>query len=64
MTDVIFEGSRITLYKAKDYDKSDGIIIASGNVHLFLGLEATAELVSGLNKSSYELFQTRNEIFQ
>jgi len=33
-------------------------------VHLFLGLDSTAELVSGLNQVAYELFHTRNEIFQ
>ena len=64
MSDIIFEGESLTLYDAKDDNKKTGIIIACGNVHLFLGLDATAELVSGLNRVAYELFHTRNEIFQ
>ena len=64
MSDVIFEGKFLTLYDAKDEDKKAGVIIAYGNVHLFLDLDATAELVSGLNQVAYELFHTRNEIFQ
>jgi hypothetical protein len=64
MSDIIFEGESLTLYDAKDDNKKTGIIIACGNVHLFLGLDATAELVSGLNQVAYELFHTRNEIFQ
>ena len=49
MSDTLFEGKFLTLYDAKDNDKKAGVIIACGNVHLFLGLDATAELVSGLN---------------
>ena len=64
MSDIIFEGESLTLYDAKDDNKKTGIIIACGNVHLFLGLDATAELVSGLNQVAYELFHTRSEIFQ
>jgi hypothetical protein len=64
MGDVLFEGKFLTLYDAKDDDKKAGVIIACGNVHLFLGLDTTAELVSGLNQVTYELFHTRNEIFQ
>ena len=64
MSDVLFEGKFLTLYDAKDDDKKAGVIVACGNVHLFLGLDATAELVSGLNRVAYELFHTRNEIFQ
>ena len=64
MSDIIFEGKFLTLYDAKDNDKKAGVIVACGNVHLFLGLDATAELVSGLNQVAYELFHTRSEIFQ
>ncbi len=64
MGDTIFEGKFLTLHEAKDNDSKPGIIVACGNVHLFLGLDATAELVSGLNQVAYELFHTRNEIFQ
>ena len=64
MSDTLFEGKFLTLYDAKDNDKKAGVIVACGNVHLFLGLDATAELVSGLNRVAYELFHTRNEIFQ
>ena len=64
MSDIIFEGESLTLYDAKDDNKKTGIIIACDNVHLFLGLDSTAELVSGLNQVAYELFHTRNEIFQ
>ncbi|KER06825.1 hypothetical protein AAA799E16_00552 [Marine Group I thaumarchaeote SCGC AAA799-E16] len=64
LSDILFEGKFLTLYDAKDDDKKAGVIIACGNVHLFLGLDATAELVSGLNQVAYELFRTRNEIFQ
>ena len=64
MSDIIFEGKIITLYGAKDHDKKPGVIIACGNVHLFLGLDEIAELVSGLNQVAYKLFQTRSEIFQ
>jgi len=64
MSDVIFEGKSLTLFDAKDNDKNAGVIIACGNVHLFLDLDSTAELISGLNQVAYELFHTRNEIFQ
>ena len=64
MSDILFEGKSLTLYEAKDNDQNPGIIIACGNVHLFLALDATSELVSGLNQVAYELFKTRNEIFQ
>ena len=64
MSDVLFEGKFLTLYNAKDDDKKTGVIIACGHVHLFLGLDTTAELVSGLNQVAYELFHTRSEIFQ
>jgi hypothetical protein len=63
LSDVFFEGNRITLYDC-DEKKSKGIIIACGNTHLFLNHEAAAELLQGLNENSYDLFKTRKEIFQ
>ncbi len=64
MSKIIFDGKLVTLYDAEDFDKKQGIIVACGNVHVFLGLEETAELVSGLNQVAYKLFQTRSEIYQ
>jgi len=64
MKDTIFDGKFLSLHEAKDNENKPGIIIASGNVHLFLSLDATSELISGLNQAAYELFKTRNEIFQ
>lgn len=64
MSDIIFDGKHLTLYEAQDNDKKPGVVISCGNTHLFLGLDATSELISGLNQAAYELFKTRNEIFQ
>ena len=64
MSNIIFDGKSITLYDAKDEEKNCGIIIATGNIHLYLRLEVTSELISALNQVAYKLFQTRNEIFQ
>ena len=64
MSDVIFDGKLVTLYDAEDHEHHKGIIVAIHNIHVFLGLEATAELVSGLNQVAYKLFQTRSEIYQ
>lgn len=64
MSNVIFDGKLVTLYDAEDLEKKQGIIVACGNVHIFLGLEATSELISGLNQVAYKLFQTRSEIYK
>ncbi len=64
MRDVIFEGRLLTLYDAEDVENRKGLIVAQGNVHLFLDLETTSELIAGLNQVAYKLFQTRSEIFQ
>ncbi len=64
MSDVIFDGKLVTLYATEDHEKKPGIIVAHSNVHVFLDMEATSELVSGLNQVAYKLFQTRSEIYQ
>ena len=63
MSDTIFEGNYLQLIRCEE-ENAKGIIIACGNTHLFLDYKTVAELVQGLNKSSYELFKTRSEIFQ
>ncbi len=64
MSDVIFDGKLVTLYDAEDHENNQGIIVAINNVHVFLDLDTTAELVSGLNQIGYKLFQTRSGIYQ
>lgn len=69
MTKKFYEGRRLTLYLSDDVQVEDGttvkgIIIAMPNFHLYLDLESTSELVRGLNQNSYQIYQTRNEIFQ
>lgn len=64
MSDVIFDGKLVTLYDAEDHEQNQGIIVAINNVHVFLDLEVTSELISGLNQVAYKLFQTRSEIYQ
>jgi hypothetical protein len=63
LSDVIFEGRRITLLECNE-SHAKGIIIACGNTHLFLDHSTVAELIQGLNENSYDLFKTRKEIFQ
>lgn len=64
MSEVIFEGKTLTLYKGEDYNNEGGVIISCGNTHLFLGYESTSELIKGLNQVAYELFKTRSELYQ
>ena len=40
------------------------MIIACGNTHLFLDHKTVAELIEGLNRNSYEIYKTREEISQ
>jgi hypothetical protein len=63
MSDVFFEGDYLQLIKYEE-DNAKGIIIACGNTHLFLNHEAVAELLQGLNRNSYEIYKTREEISQ
>ena len=64
MSEIIFEGKTLTLYKGEDVDQKGGIVVACGNTHLFLGYETTTELIKGLNQVAYSLYQTRSEIYQ
>ena len=63
MSDTIFEGNHLQLIRFEE-ENAKGIIIACGNTHLFLDYKTVAELVQGLNKSSYNLFKTRYEMYQ
>ena len=45
-------------------ENGKGIIIACGNTHLFLNHKTVAELLEGLNRNSYEIYKTREEISQ
>jgi len=64
LTEVIFEGKSLTLYKGDDVENKEGIIVACGNVHMFLGYEATSELIRGLNQVAYDLYKTRDEMYR
>ena len=63
MSDIIFEGNYLQLLKYEE-ENAKGIIIACGNTHLFLDHKTVAELLEGLNRNSYEIYKTREEISQ
>jgi len=63
MSDVFFEGDYLQLIKYEE-ENAKGIIIACGNTHLFLNHKTVAELIEGLNRNSYEIYKTREEISQ
>ena len=63
MSDIFFDGDYLQLIKY-DQENAKGIIIACGNTHLFLNHKTVAELLEGLNKNSYEIYKTREEISQ
>ena len=63
MSDVFFEGDYLQLIKYEE-ENAKGIIIACGNTHLFLDHKTVAELLEGLNRNSYEIYKTREEISQ
>ena len=63
MSDVFFEGDYLQLIKYEE-ENAKGIIIACGNTHLFLDHKTVAELIEGLNRNSYEIYKTREEISQ
>ena len=63
MSDIIFEGKYVTLLEHNE-KHAKGVIIACGNTHLFLDHKTVAELLEGLNRNSYEIYKTREEISQ
>ena len=63
MSDVFFEGDYLQLIKYEE-ENAKGIIIACGNTHLFLNHKTVAELIEGLNRNSYGIYKTREEISQ
>ena len=63
MSDTIFEGNHLQLIRCEE-ENAKGIIIACGNTHLFLDHKTVAELLEGLNRNSYEIYKTREEISQ
>ena len=63
MSDIIFEGKYVTLLEHNE-NNAKGVIIACGNTHLFLDHKTVAELLEGLNRNSYEIYKTREEISQ
>jgi hypothetical protein len=63
MSDIFFDGDYLQLIKY-DQENAKGIIIACGNTHLFLEHKTVAELLEGLNRNSYEIYKTREEISQ
>ena len=63
MSDIIFEGNYVTLLDCNE-KQAKGVIIACGNTHLFLDHKTVAELLEGLNRNSFEIYKTRDEIFQ
>jgi hypothetical protein len=63
MSDIFFDGDYLQLIKY-DQENAKGIIIACGNTHLFLNHKTVAELLEGLNRNSYEIYKTREEISQ
>ena len=63
MSDIIYEGNYLQLIKYEE-ENAKGIIIACGNTHLFLDHKTVAELLEGLNRNSYEIYKTREEISQ
>jgi len=63
MSDVFFEGDYLQLVKCEE-ENAKGIIIACGNTHLFLDHKTVAELIEGLNRNSYGIYKTREEISQ
>jgi len=63
MSDIFFEGDYLQLIKYEE-ENAKGIIIACGNTHLFLDHKTVAELLEGLNRNSYEIYKTREEISQ
>jgi hypothetical protein len=64
MSEVLFDGKTLTLYKGEDQQNNEGVILACGNSHMFLDYEATSELIKGLNQIAYELYKTRSELYQ
>jgi len=63
LSDIIFEGNYVTLLDCNE-KQAKGVIIACGNTHLFLDHKTIAELLEGLNRKSYEIYKTREEISQ
>jgi len=63
LSDIIFEGNYVTLLEHNEKN-AKGVIIACGNTHLFLDYKTVAELIEGLNRNSYEIYKTREEISQ
>ena len=63
MSDIIFEGNYVTLLACNE-KHAKGVIITCGNTHLFLDHKTVAELLEGLNRNSYEIYKTREEISQ
>jgi hypothetical protein len=63
MSDIFFDGNYLQLIKYEE-ENAKGIIIACGNTHLFLNHKTVAELLEGLNRNSYEIYKTREEISQ
>jgi hypothetical protein len=63
LSDIIFEGKYVTLLDCNE-EYAKGVIIACGNTHLFLNHKTVAELLEGLNRNSYEIYKTREEISQ
>ena len=61
MSDIIFEGKYVTLLDCNE-KHAKGVIIACGNTHLFMDHKTVAELLEGLNRNSYEIYKTREEI--
>ncbi len=64
MSEVIFKGKSLTLYKGEDKENNEGVIVACGNTHLFLDYDVASELIKGLNQVAYDLYKTRSEIYQ
>ena len=63
MSDIFFDGNYLQLIKYEE-ENAKGVIIACGNTHLFLDHKTVAELLEGLNRNSYEIYKTREEISQ
>lgn len=60
-----FDGKHLEIY-TESYDEleGEGILLCMGPLNLFISLEKTSELITGLNKIAYKSFQKRNEMFQ
>lgn len=62
MPEKVFEGNRILIYNDEDAEDEKGILLCTGNVHLFLRRDTTSELIQGLRQIAHS--SSGSEIYQ